>query len=122
MDFKRIAYWISTALMCGLFLFSAGMYFMNTEMIQNYFVQLGFPSWIVIPLAIAKVLGVIAVLSNINPLLREWAYAGFFFDVILAATAHTIAGDGAGMLSYGGILLVVLSRFLLKYRTVANYK
>lgn len=116
MDFKKIAYWISTGLMCALFLYSAQMYFFNTEMVRGYFTFLEFPAWIVIPLAIAKVLGVIAVLSNQSKLLTEWAYAGFFFDVILATTAHLHAADGGHTLSVAGILLVLASRFLSQYR------
>jgi len=118
----KIAYWIVTLLMCALFLYSAQMYFRNTEMVQGYFQSLGYPAAIVIPLAIAKVLGVIAVTTDLVKILRELAYAGFFIDVILATVAHI--GEAGGfqasmlmsMLSIKGILLVVASRFLYQYR------
>jgi len=114
MYFEKIAYWISTALMCALFLFSAYMYFTNTEAVQGYFNSLGFASWIVIPLAIAKVLGVVAILTDMSKLLREWAYAGFFFDVVLATTAHLKAEDDSHMMAMAGIFLVIASRPLYK--------
>lgn len=116
MNLKKILYWITTALMCALFLFSAQMYLFNTEMVFGFFENMGFPTWIVIPLAIVKILGVTAVLSNFNRLLSEWAYAGFFFDVILATAAHHFAGHGWLGLSFAGILLVIASRVLLPYR------
>jgi len=111
MDSAKVIYWISTGLMCALFAFSAGMYFTQYEMVQGFFEHLGFPVWIIYPLAVAKVLGIVAVLSNKSQLLKEWAYAGFFFDAILAAAAHQITdGGGAGM-SIGGIILVLVSRY-----------
>jgi len=112
----KILYWVATLLMCGLFAYSAQMYFLKTEMVFGFFEQMGFPTWIVIPLAIAKVLGIVAVISNLNGVLREWAYAGFFFDVILATAAHHYAGHGIIGFSFYGIILVLSSRFLLRFR------
>lgn len=110
MDKNKIFYWISTGLMCLLFAFSAGMYFMNYEEISNLFPQLGFPSWLVIPLAIAKILGIVAVLTDFSKMLTEWAYAGFFFDAVLAYGAHHYAADGEGMGALFAMVLVLLSR------------
>jgi len=111
---KKIIYWISTVLMCLIFLFSASMYFVKTEMIKGYFDMLHYPSYLVYPLAIAKILGIIAVLSNKSKILKEWAYAGFFFDAVLAATAHFSSGDGGEMMSIAAIILIVISRFFWK--------
>ena len=118
MNKMKIAYWIFTVMMCALFIFSAQMYLRNPEMIQGYFESKGFAPWIVIPLAIAKLLGVVAILTDKSSLLREWAYAGFFFDVVLAASMHLITEDGGQMMSLGGIVLVLLSRFLYSYRYI----
>ncbi len=118
----KVAYWIITLMMCGLFLFSAWMYFTKTGMIQGYFESLGYPSAIVIPLAIAKVLGVIAVTTDKVKILTHLAYAGFLIDVILATIAHVgeiggfDIGQVVGMMSFQGIVLVILSWFLLNYR------
>ncbi len=118
----KVAYWIVTLLMCAIFIFSAQMYFRNTGMVQGYFQSLGYPAAIVIPLAIAKVLGVIAVTTDKVKILTHLAYAGFLIDVILATIAHV--GEAGGfdigkvfsMLSFRGIILVLLSWFLLNYR------
>ena len=112
MNYLKIGYWTSTLLMCGVFAFSASMYFTNTEMIKGAFEGFGYPSYIVVPLAIMKVLGIIAVVTRLSPLLTEWAYAGFFFDAVLAFVAHQTAGDGQGLFSVLAIVFIVVSRFL----------
>ena len=108
---KNIIYWISTVLMCLIFLFSASMYFLKTEMVRGFFEMLHYPTYLVYPLAIAKILGIIAVLSNKSKFLKEWAYAGFFFDGILAAAAHLDANDGGAMMSIAVVILVLISRY-----------
>lgn len=111
MTSDKIIYWISTGLLCALFAFSAGMYFMNYDEVVGVFEGLGFPGWIVYPLAIVKVLGIIAILTKQSKMLKEWAYAGFFFDAVLACGAHYYAQDGQGMPAILGIILVIVSRF-----------
>jgi len=106
----KIIYWVSTGLLCALMAFSATMYFMNYEEVVDVFAQLGFPAWVVYPLAVAKVLGIVAILSKQSKLLKEWAYAGFFFDAFLAFGAHHYAQDGAGTPALIGIVLVIISR------------
>ena len=113
----KIAYWIVTVMMCALFAYSASMYFTNTEAVKGFFEALNYPTYVVIPLAIAKVLGIVAIISNGSRMLSEWAYAGFFFDVILATAAHHYAGHGLLGYSFWGIFLVLASRLLWKYRT-----
>ncbi len=111
MNVNKVVYWVSTVLMCLLFCFSAGMYFTKYEMVSGFFQQLGFPTWLVYPLAVAKVLGVIAVLSRVSRFLKEWAYAGFFYDAVLAFWAHYMIQDGGHMTAAVVIVLVIVSRF-----------
>lgn len=111
MNVNKVIYWVATTLLCLLFLYSAQMYFFNYEGVTKYFENIGFPAWLVYPLAIAKVLGVVAILSRKSILLKEWAYAGFFFDAVMAAAAHYMVADGGGTFAFAGILFVVVSRF-----------
>lgn len=110
MTIQKVIYWIATAIMCIIFLFSAYNYFAHYEAMANYFDFLNFPRWVVYPLATLKVLGVIAVLSRVSPFLKEWAYAGFFFDALLAFTAHNVAQDGGYMFSAIVLIALVVSR------------
>lgn len=112
MNVSKIAYWILTALLCALFLFSAGMYLTKYQMVEGFYKELGFPTWMIYPLAIAKILGVVAILSRQSKTLKEWAYAGFFFDLIMATAAHHFAGHGIIGLSSIGLLLWTGSYFL----------
>ncbi len=111
MNINKIIYWIATAILCLLMAFSASMYFMKTEMVMGFFTTLGYPTYLVYPLATAKILGIIAILSRKSPLLKEWAYAGFFFDTVLAFFAHYMIGDGQGGMAAVGIIVVIVSRF-----------
>lgn len=115
MKILKILYWIVTGIMCFIFLFSAYNYFTNYEVMSGYFIKLGYPTYIVYPLAIAKILGVIAVLSKLSNVLKEWAYAGFFFDASLALTAHLIAEDGAQMFAIIALITTIASRILEEY-------
>lgn len=113
MKILKVAYWIVTLLMCALFLFSASMYLTEYEMVEMFYDILGFPSWIIYPSAILKILGVVAVLVRKPKWLMEWAYAGFFFDAVLATAAHYFNNEGLISMAFIGILLVLSSRFLL---------
>lgn len=89
------------------------MYLRNPSDVASYFEMLHYPTNLVYPLAVAKILGVLAVLSNISKVLKEWAYAGFFFDAVLASLAHWTEGHGIG-LSFVAIALVLVSRAFWK--------
>ena len=112
MNINKIIYWIATGIMCLIFLYSAYNYFVHTEAISGYFKMLNYPNYLVYPLAIAKILGVIAVLSRKSMMLKEWAYAGFFFDAALALTAHRVAQDGAEMFAIIALTSLIVSRFM----------
>lgn len=114
MKTQRILYWIATLLVCGVFIYSAQMYFRNTEMVQGYFEHLNYPSYVVIPLAIAKLVAVVMVLWRGVPWMTEWAYAGLFFDAVLAMAAHLNAGDGGYLFSLIALIAIPISYFLGK--------
>ncbi|MFA8436900.1 MAG: DoxX family protein [Marinifilaceae bacterium] len=110
MNRDKLIFWISTGLMCAIFLFSAALYVFGHEFAVNAYNVIGFPTWILYPSAFIKVLGVIAVLTRKSKLLLEWAYSGFFFDVVFATIAHLMAGDGSEPLSIFAIVVSVVSR------------
>jgi hypothetical protein len=90
----RIIYYVATALLSALMLMSSGMYFFNHEMVAETFTNLGYPTYVIYPLAIAKILGLVAIWTRMSNMLKEWAYAGFFFDFVLALSAHLVVADG----------------------------
>lgn len=116
---KNWIYLISTGLLTALMLMSAGMYFFNYEEVTATFLSLGFPGYIVYPLAIAKILGLVAIWTNKSYSLKEWAYAGFFFDFTLALSAHLVAGDGQFLPAIVALILLGASYYGWKKAPVA---
>lgn len=105
---NKIIYWITTAWL-ALGMTSTGIVQLirqkeETEMI----VRLGYPAYLLTLLGTWKILGVIAVLVPRLPLLKEWAYAGFFFTTTGAIFSHLAGGDGSNGL-FGPSLLLVLT-------------
>ena len=55
--------------------------------------SLGYPLYLLSILGVWKLLGVIAILVPKFPLLKEWAYAGFFFAMSGAFVSHLVVGQ-----------------------------
>lgn len=93
---KKIIYWTAT-LWLALGMVSTGLVQVfrggagqgGVDMI----IHLGYPVYLVTILGIWKMLGVVAVLIPKFPLLKEWAYAGFFFVMSGAIYSHVASGD-----------------------------
>lgn len=77
--------------------------------------RLGYPDHVLTLIGIWKVLGVLAILVPRRPLLKEWAYAGFFFVMSGALFAHGATGDEAKEF-FGPSLLIVLTVVSWLYR------
>ena len=69
--------------------------------------HLGYPIYFLTILGVWKILGVVAVLIPKFPLLKEWAYAGFFFAMTGAAFSHIAVGDPTKELVPSLLLLVL---------------
>ena len=110
----KIAYWIITILMILIMLFSAVSSFIENPQGVALMQHLGYPMNVLRLLAVAKILGVIAILVPGFPRLKEWAYAGFTFDLIGALHAGLAAGDPLMQWSFVivGIALILASYFL----------
>ncbi len=100
----KIIYYVATGLLTLLMLFSVGMYFFNHEEVAGMFTSFGYPTYIIYPLAVAKLVGLFALWNPNFKAIKEWAYAGFFFDFILAFFAHYMIGDG----SQGGAIVAMV--------------
>lgn len=90
----KIIYWILTIPLCLLLLIGAIPDIMKVPEAVEIMKHLGYPEYLLPFLGVAKVLGVIAVLVPAFPRLKEWAYAGLFFDLAGAMYSHLSVGDG----------------------------
>lgn len=106
---QKIIYWIATGLLSLLMLASAGMYIFNHAEVAKIFQSLGYPAYIIYPLAIAKILGITAILTKYSRTLKDFAYAGFLFNFLLALSAHLNAGDGGFGPAAGALILWTVS-------------
>jgi hypothetical protein len=113
---NRIAYWISTGLVA--FFIGGG----GGSQIWQYSVNphgvvplLGYPMYFFAILGVWKVLGAIAILWPGFPRLKEWAYAGIFFDLTGAAVSCAAVGG------YGAYGFHVLAPLVITGLTVASW-
>jgi hypothetical protein len=105
---KKILYWIAT-LWLALGMASTGIVqLMRTEDELALMQMLGYPAYLLTILGTWKLLGTMVVLIPRFPLLKEWAYAGFFFAMSGAVTSHLMSGSPAGKI-FPSLLLLVLT-------------
>jgi hypothetical protein len=89
---KKIAYWITTTLLCFCMLGGIGQLFQVKEVVDG-FVKLGYPTYFISIIGFWKILAIIAILVPKLPLLKEWAYAGVFFVMTGATISHIAVND-----------------------------
>lgn len=89
----RLLYWMFTALFLLGQGWSAIQYLTEAPRMTDTITGLGYPVYFMKILGVAKLLGAAAILTGLSPTLKEWAYAGFTFDVCGAFASHLSAGD-----------------------------
>jgi uncharacterized membrane protein YphA (DoxX/SURF4 family) len=109
----KIFYWVFTILFAGIMIATAipdilmspdAVTFMNGLGYRNYFIPF---------IGVAKVLGGIAILIPGFPRIKEWAYAGLFFDLLGATYSVTaVHGVDPGMVFF---MLLMFSLCFLSY-------
>ena len=120
---RKIAYWTSTAIAC-LALFGSLTYLTGSEQVVAGFAKAGYPQHLRIVLGIAKPLAAIVLLLPGFALLKEWAYAGVTFALVMATISGYLSGDGVKAWSLPlAILVLVAVSYLTRppnRRLVAN--
>ena len=91
----NLIYWISTVVFAALMIFSAaGGLQPSQQAIQLMHDGLGYPVYFIQFISIAKLLGAVAILvPGLNRSLKDWAYAGLFFD-LAGAVYSGVASSG----------------------------
>ena len=109
---NKIIYWIATIWL------SLGM--LSTGVVQllklkgdgpgslDSMTHLGYPPYFVTILGVSKILGIVALLIPKYPLVKEWAYAGFFFMMSGAIFTHIAAGNSISEI-FPSLLLLILT-------------
>ena len=112
---KSIAYWTTTILVA--FFMTGGVAQLAQYRANPHGVvpELGYPMYFFAILGIWKVLGAIAILVPRYPRLKEWAYAGIFFDLTGAAASCAISGG------YRAYAFHVIAPLIITGFTVASW-
>ncbi len=113
---KRL-YWIVTGLMAAFMLMASIPDILRIPQAVEIFTHLGYPTYLLPFIGIAKTLGVVAVLLPGGFLrLKEWAYAGLVFDLIGALYSHISVGDPPTAWVMPGIGLILVAGSYSLYR------
>lgn len=115
MDAKKMGYWTTTGLL-AFFLASGGvMQLARVPANVEGVVQLGYPAYVVTIVGFWKVLGALTLLWPRLPRVKEWAYAGAFFELSGAAASHAFSGDALGhVLLVSSLSLLVVASWALR--------
>lgn len=111
---KRInlAYWIITGLFSAFMIFSSiGGISLNEQAVAYLHDHMGYPLYFIQFISVAKIIGAIAILVPMVPSrVKEWAYFGFFVDLVAAVFSFIALGDTvaqwAPMFLFIAVLLV----------------
>jgi len=113
---SKTLYWALTLLFVVPLGLSGLTYLMQMPFNVHGLDHLGYPHYIMPFLGTAKILGVVAIVWGRFEKLKEWAYAGFAFDLLLATYSHLSSGDGARA-SFPFIMLVIMFASYVQWKT-----
>ena len=105
---NKIIYWIATAWLALGMVSTGVVQLLRLKEEVDMFTHLGYPLYLLTILGVWKMLGVVAMFIPKFPLLKEWAYAGFFFAMTGAIFSHLANGDSPKEL-FGPTLLLILT-------------
>ncbi len=115
MNTTRFGYWASTSILAFVLLSGGIAGLMARPENVAGMAALGYPAYMLAILGFWKVLGGIALLAPRFPRLKEWAYAGAFFDLTGAAWSHAASGEGASRIFWpAAFALVTLVSWALR--------
>jgi hypothetical protein len=104
---RKIIYSIATAWLALGMLSTGIVQLLHAEKEVDLFINLGYPLYLLTILGVWKILGVMVLLVPKFSLLKEWAYAGFFFTMTGAVLSHIASGNPDGI--FPSLLLLLLT-------------
>jgi hypothetical protein len=109
MTTAKVVYWVTTSLLCMMYIAGAAMYLMQRPMVEEGFRHFGYPAYLISVLIVAKIAAPAAILTRVSVRLSDLAYAGIFYHLILAISAHLNAGDGGFVPALVALVLMITS-------------
>jgi len=112
----NIIYWILTILFAGFMLFSSIPDALRTpDAVKIVTTHLLYPTYFLVFIGVAKMLGSIAILIPGFPRIKEWAYAGLMFDLIAATYSMIAVGDPAKNWSFMLVFIALAAASYIYY-------
>jgi DoxX-like protein len=112
---KSIAFWATTIFGPSSFVVGGVIGLSGAPDAVAGLQHLGYPAYFGVLLGAWKLAGAIAITVPGLPRLKEWAYAGFVFDLTAAAVSHVALGDAAvDVVAPLGFLALVLASWALR--------
>ena len=106
---KTAAFWIVTILGPTSFVIGGVLGIRQSPEVVTGTQHLGYPLYFATLLGVWKLLGAIAITAPGLPRVKEWAYAGFCFDLTAAAFSHAAVGDSAGDIAAPLVFLALVA-------------
>ena len=112
---RTIAFWATTIFGPTSFVIGGVIGLLGGEQVAAGVQHLGYPMYFASILGFWKLAGAIVITAPGLPRLKEWAYAGFLFDLTAAAASHAAVGDGAAEIVTPLVFLaLVAASYLLR--------
>jgi uncharacterized membrane protein YphA (DoxX/SURF4 family) len=121
MKTRRIGYWATTTIVALELLVGGASDLVHGrallvigDPVAQVLAYLGYPMYLLTILGWWKLLGAIVLLAPRFPRLKEWAYAGAFFDLTGAAVSFALRGDSADAIAPLFLAALVLASWALR--------
>lgn len=119
----KIIYWIFTGLFAAFMTMASIPDILSVPDAVAVFKHLGYPTYLLPFIGIAKILGVIAVLIPGFQRIKEWAYAGLCFDLLGALYSSIAVHDPISGITPAVIGLVLLvGSYIFYHKKLNNYE
>lgn len=118
---QKLVYWLSTLLFVAFMAFSSIPDIMMVPDAVNFITHLGYPTYFIPFIGVAKLLGCIALLIPSFNKIKEWAYAGLIFDLIGAVYSNLMVdGWNNGMLVMVPVFAIAFLSYFYKDKVILN--
>jgi uncharacterized membrane protein YphA (DoxX/SURF4 family) len=107
---SKQAFWgycVTTAILCLVMVGGGVSDLLKIDQMKEVMDTLGYPAYLMTILGVAKLLGAVAILVPGFARLKEWAYAGFTFDLLGASISHAAVGEPIPQIIIPIVFLIV---------------
>lgn len=118
----RVTYWVLNIIFCLFHVMDAGGGLAKAKAGVDAMNAMGYPIYLMVFLAVLKLLGVVALLQNKYKTIKEWAFAGFSFTLIGAAVSHICVNDPVLFIVMPIVFLVLLFALYYFWRKMEQTK